>query len=89
MLPVSRPEPDHKGQGGDPGSVREMRGEESDHRAIGALELGLLTENERSWVMFLRRARGRDPAPRLRDVQMLQRVLRRHEKSRFLRWHGS
>jgi hypothetical protein len=67
-----------------------MRGEESDHRAIGALELGLLTENERSWVMFLRLVSdGRDPAPRLRDVQMLQRVLRRHEKSRFLRWHGS
>jgi hypothetical protein len=67
-----------------------MRGEESDHCADGAFELGRLTENERSWLMFLRLvSEGRDPPPRLWDVQLLQRVLRRHGKSHFLRWHWS
>ena len=38
-----------------------------------------LTANERAWIEFLRLiANGRDPAPRLRDVQLLRRLLQRH-----------
>lgn len=67
-----------------------MRGEEGDHCAGVTFELGRLTENERSWLTFLRLAcDGRDPPPRLREVQLLQRALRRHGKSQLLRRHGS
>ena len=37
-----------------------------------------LTANERAWLEFLRLvSAGRDPAPDLREVQLLQRLLRR------------
>ena len=37
-----------------------------------------LTANERAWIEFLRLiANGRDPAPRLQDVQLLRRLLQR------------
>lgn len=37
-----------------------------------------LTANERAWIGFLRLiSNGRDPAPRLRDVQLLRRLLQR------------
>lgn len=37
-----------------------------------------LTENEKAWVAFLRLVSdGSDPGVRLRDVQLLRRLLRR------------
>lgn len=37
-----------------------------------------LTENERVWIEFLRLiSDGSDPALRLRDVQLLRRIMRR------------
>lgn len=37
-----------------------------------------LSENEQAWVMFLRMiSDGRDPAPTLRRVQLLRRVLKK------------
>ena len=40
-----------------------------------------LTENERAWIDFLRLiGKGRDPAPTLRRVQLLRRVLARRQR---------
>jgi len=44
---------------------------------VVADEQDRLTENERSWVLFLRLAsNGRVPEPRLRDVQLIQLIVR-------------
>lgn len=42
-----------------------------------------LTENERAWVDFLRLvSNGRDPALRLRDVQLMRRLMLRSYRGR-------
>lgn len=41
-----------------------------------------LTENERAWVDFLRLiSNGCDPALRLRDVQLIRRLLQRRHRN--------
>ena len=47
-------------------------------RAVRASEV-VLTQNEKEWLVFWRAiTAGRDPAPTLRVVQLVKRLLRRH-----------
>ena len=40
-----------------------------------------LSENEKAWITFLRMiSTGRDPAPTLRRVQLLRRVIGRNQR---------
>lgn len=46
-------------------------------RAVRTSEV-MLTENEKAWLAFWRAiTAGRDPAPTLRAVQLVQRLMRR------------
>ena len=52
--------------------------EEAHVRAVRTSEV-VLTENEKEWLVFWRAiTAGRDPAPTLRVVQLVKRLLRRH-----------